>query len=34
MANYKRTNRDHTNIDTFLEGVLDDYKEGVLTKGD
>lgn len=28
----KLTNRDHENMDAFLNGVLDDYKAGTITK--
>lgn len=32
MASEKLTNADHQNMDAFLGAVLDDYRDGALTK--
>lgn len=32
MASEKLTSTDHQNMDAFLGAVLDDYRDGVLTK--
>lgn len=34
LRNGELTSRDHKNMDAFLGHVLDDYKEGTITKAD